>query len=86
MKAYTGRNLKWCCSLYCLSWTQWQGNPGAGYPVLAGQHASYTVIALKEYSNGNREAGINNMMQSIAPRMTEREMNAVAEYIQALGR
>ena len=26
------------------------------------------------------------MMQSIAPRMTEREMNAVAEYIQALGR
>jgi cytochrome c553 len=54
--------------------------------VLAGQHASYTVIALKEYSNGNREAGINNMMQSIAPRMTEREMNAVAEYIQALGR
>jgi cytochrome c553 len=44
------------------------------------------VIALKEYSNGNREAGINNMMQSIAPRMTEREMNAVAEYIQALGR
>ena len=63
-----------------------KGNPGAGYPVLAGQHASYTVIALKEYSNGNREAGINNMMQSIAPRMTEREMNAVAEYIQALGR
>jgi len=25
-------------------------------------------------------------MQSIAPRMTEREMNAVAEYIQAMGR
>lgn len=63
-----------------------KGNPGAGYPVLAGQHASYTVIALKEYANGNREAGINNMMQSIAPRMTDKEMTAVAEYIQALGR
>ena len=33
-----------------------KGNPGAGYPVLAGQHASYTIIALKEYANGNREA------------------------------
>ena len=63
-----------------------KGNPGAGYPVLAGQHASYTIIALKEYANGNREAGINNMMQSIAPRMTDKEMTAVAEYIQALGR
>ena len=61
-------------------------NPVAGYPVLAGQHASYTIIALNEYANGNREAGINNMMQSIAPRMSEREMNAVAEYIQAMGR
>ena len=54
--------------------------------MLAGQHASYTIIALKEYANGNREAGINNMMQSIAPRMTDKEMTAVAEYIQALGR
>ena len=63
-----------------------KGNPGAGYPILAGQHAAYTVIALKEYANGNRQAGLNNMMQTIAPRMTDNEMNAVAEYIQALGR
>ncbi len=63
-----------------------KGNPGAGYPVLAGQHAPYTMIALKEYANGNREAGINNMMQSIAPRLTDKEMKAVAEYIQAMGR
>ena len=27
-----------------------KGNPGAGYPVIAGQHASYTIIALKEYT------------------------------------
>jgi cytochrome c553 len=61
-----------------------RGNPGAAYPSIAGQHSAYTKIALNEYINGNRKPGINNMMQTITPRMTAEEIEAVAEYIQAL--
>ena len=62
-----------------------RGNPGAGYPYLAGQHAQYTKDALKDYITLERKAGLNDMMQSLASRLTEEEIEAVSEYIQALG-
>ena len=62
-----------------------RGNPGAGYPSLAGQHAEYTENALKDYTNTDRKAGLNDMMQSLATRLTAEEIEAVSEYIQALG-
>ena len=62
-----------------------RGNPGAGYPSLAGQHAEYTADALKDYIKTERKAGLNDMMQSLAPRLTAEEIEAVSEYIQALG-
>jgi len=62
-----------------------RGNPGAGYPSIAGQHAEYTEDALKQYKKAERKAGLNDMMQSLAARMTTEEIEAVSEYIQALG-
>ena len=62
-----------------------RGNPGAGYPSLAGQHAEYTADALKDYIKTERKAGLNDMMQSLATRLTAEEIEAVSEYIQALG-
>ena len=62
-----------------------RGNPGAGYPSLAGQHAEYTEDALKGYTNTERKAGLNDMMQSLATRLTAEEIEAVSESIQALG-
>ena len=62
-----------------------RGNPGAGYPSLAGQHAEYTQDALKGYATLERKTGLNDMMQSLAPRLTAEEIEAVSEYIQALG-
>ena len=62
-----------------------RGNPGAGYPSLAGQHAAYTQDALKDYTNTGRKVGLNDMMQSLAARLTTEEIEAVSEYIQALG-
>ena len=62
-----------------------RGNPGAGYPSLAGQHAEYTQDALKDYVTLERKTGLNDMMQSLAPRLTTEEIEAVSEYIQALG-
>ena len=61
------------------------GNPGANYPALRGQHAKYVENQLHGFAEGNRinENSIK-MMQIIAGRMTNREIRAVASYIQGL--
>jgi hypothetical protein len=54
----------------------------AQYPRLAGQHAEYTVAQLKSFHDGTRR---NNVpMAQIASRLTEAEMNAVADYAAGL--
>lgn len=59
---------------------------GAGmpsqYPRLAGQHASYTAAQLKAFRSGERNNHPN--MMPIAERMTDKEIQAVSEFIQAL--
>ncbi len=61
------------------------GNPGANYPALRGQHAKYVENQLHGFAEGNRvnENSIT-MMQIIANRMTNKEIRAVASYIQGL--
>ena len=61
------------------------GNPGANYPALRGQHAKYVENQMHGFAEGNRvnENSIK-MMQIIASRMTNREIRAVASYIQGL--
>jgi len=61
------------------------GNPGANYPALRGQHALYVENQLHGFAEGNRinENSIK-MMQIIASRMTNKEIRAVASYIQGL--
>ena len=61
------------------------GNPAANYPALHGQHAKYVENQLHGFAEGNRinENSIK-MMQIIASRMTNKEIRAVASYIQGL--
>ena len=58
------------------------GGAGAGipaiYPRLAGQWQEYTLGALKSFSSGERK---NAQMQTIAGRMREKDIQAVADYI-----
>lgn len=63
-----------------------RGNPGAGYPVLAGQHATYTANQLLAYRSGERQtdAEQNQVMRNIAALMSDRDIRAVASYIQGL--
>ncbi len=63
-----------------------RGNPGAGYPTLAGQHAAYTAIQLLAYRSGQRQsdADKNQVMRNISALMSEAEIRAVASYIQGL--
>ena len=60
------------------------GNPAAGFPALAGQHAAYTEKTLKDFRAGARNNDMAQMMQDIAGRMTDAEIAAVSQYVQGL--
>lgn len=52
------------------------------FPSLSGQHTDYTVQQLRTFRTGERANA--PMMQVISSKMTEAEMQAVADYIQGL--
>jgi cytochrome c553 len=58
-----------------------RGNPGALMPALGGQHAAYTANSLKAYRSGERK---NEIMNSIAARLTDGEIEALSGYLQGL--
>jgi cytochrome c553 len=60
------------------------GNPAAVFPALGGQHATYTGTTLKAFKAGNRNNDPNAMMRTVAGNMTEREIEAVAAYMEGL--
>ena len=60
------------------------GNPEAGFPSIAGQHAQYTEIQLKAFRSMQRANDPGQMMRNIAMKMTDAEIKAVASYIQGL--
>jgi len=61
------------------------GNPAARYPALRGQHAKYIENQLHGFAEGKRvNENAVKMMQILAARMTNREIRAVASYIQGL--
>ncbi len=60
------------------------GNPAAKFPALAGQHAKYTMKALKDFSLSKRTNDPASMMRGVAGKMKDSEMKAVAEYISGL--
>lgn len=62
-----------------------KGNPAAGFPALRGQHAEYTEKQLQAYASGQRSNdGEGAVMRDIAARLSNKEMQAVASYIQGL--
>lgn len=62
-----------------------RGNPAAAYPMLKGQHATYTATQLRNYWSGQRKSdGPTRVMRDIAGRLNEDDIVAVASYIQGL--
>jgi cytochrome c553 len=62
-----------------------RGNPAAAYPMLKGQHATYTAAQLRNYANGQRKSdGPTRVMREIAAQLKEDDIVAVASYIQGL--
>jgi cytochrome c553 len=64
------------------------GPNGAGtpaqYPRLAGQYAEYTSAQLQAFRAGARANDPNRMMRTIAEKLSDNEIAAVAEYISGL--
>lgn len=61
------------------------GNAPAGYPAVSGQHATYSAGVLRAYAEGERgDSDYAQIMQSIAGRMTDEEIEAVASYMEGL--
>ena len=60
------------------------GNPAAGFPSVAGQHATYTQAQLAAFASGARSNNNARMMQMVAAKLTDAEMQAVAAYIEGL--
>ena len=64
------------------------GPSGAGipaqYPRISGQFSEYIEAQLKAFRSGARANDPNGMMRGVAARMTDREIQAVAEYVAGL--
>ncbi|MGE5027389.1 MAG: c-type cytochrome [Betaproteobacteria bacterium] len=64
------------------------GPAGAGipaqFPRLAGQHGEYIEAQLKSFRNNERVNDAGKMMQTVAMKMSDKDIKAVAEYITGL--
>jgi len=64
-----------------------EGNPLAGYPALAGQHAVYLAKMLTGVRNGDNwgeSDAPSHVMNGAAANLTDEEITAVSSYIQGL--
>jgi cytochrome c553 len=60
------------------------GNEPAKFPALHGQQSVYVAKQLHDYASGARGTGPNGIMQTIAGRLTEDDIHALASYVQGL--
>ncbi|MDQ3261403.1 MAG: c-type cytochrome, partial [Pseudomonadota bacterium] len=56
----------------------------AQYPRLAGQMKEYTLAQLKAFKAGERANDNAAMMRTIASRLSDKQMEALAEYVAGL--
>jgi len=61
-----------------------RGNEPGKMPALAGQHSVYVIKQLTDYASGARTTGPNNIMPTIAKRLSADDMRNVASYVQGL--
>jgi cytochrome c553 len=60
------------------------GNPTAGIPALNGQQSAYVAAQLRAYRAGQRTTDAQAMMRSIAQKLNESDIEAVASYVAGL--
>ena len=62
------------------------GNAAAGYPDIGGQPSGYTIAQLTAYREGERstDENVGGMMRGVARGLTDKEIAALADYVQGL--
>lgn len=61
------------------------GNGPGAIPSLAGQKSAYVAKALRDFKTHARNNDLNQIMQDIAVKMTEQEIDAVALFVSGMG-
>lgn len=61
-----------------------KGNPAAGFPNISYQHAAYTIERLKKYRDASENYAGVEIMNGIAAKLTDEEIEAVSSYMQGL--
>ncbi len=69
----------------CVGCHQAQGAGYDIYPRIGGQHIEYVKTQLKNFAAGDRSNDVSRFMRVTAKRLSEAEINAVAQYLSSLG-
>lgn len=56
----------------------------AGFPVINGQHATYTKTQLEMFRSGGRNNDLNGMMRDIAKKLTDKDISILSQYLEGL--
>jgi cytochrome c553 len=80
LRGLTGKGVPACASCHGLH----AEGLAPTFPRLAGQHAAYIVMQLQDFRSGSRAGDLQGMMRSVSTRLTDRDMNAVAQYVAGL--
>jgi cytochrome c553 len=61
-----------------------KGNPAALFPMVGGQHAKYNADQLRYFRSAQRANDNGRMMRNLASKMSDADIQAVAEYMAGL--
>jgi cytochrome c553 len=56
----------------------------AGFPQISFQHATYTKLSLEKFRDGTRNNDKNGMMQDIAAKLTDKDIEILSKYLGGL--
>lgn len=68
----------------CVGCHQALGAGKAIYPRIGGQHSTYVAQQLRNFASGERSNDVSRFMRVVAKRMSEEEIQSVAEYLVSL--
>ena len=60
------------------------GSSLSGFPDISGQHVEYTTTQLKAFRSGMRNNDMNGMMRDIAMKLTDEDIEILANYLAGL--
>jgi cytochrome c553 len=60
------------------------GLDAAGFPKISGQKVQYVINQLNYFKNGSRTSSANSMMNDIAAKMNDEQIEAIANYLAGL--